>query len=263
MPTDTAAGLQAIAVIEVRKLQGAGQATGQDAHRATQAPPHDYGLESVTRGAARAAAFFLPLPGVPGPTFTTTDWHFHECQLQLAIVLRGQIDIWFAADRPQRVQAGELMVIPGGVPHLASNPSPDYSVLELTLPAGFTTVPCEAPSREGSRSGCVARLSASAARTPEGWSAGHYNRPDPITDDVWVSGFQYGTGEHQLAPGLGRTGILIVTAGSCVARAPGREQHRLNSFDALVIDAAEAAIAEATEDFAAVLVNLPTQTSKA
>ena len=57
-----------------------------------------------------------------------TGWHYHVCEAQFVYALKGWVDLEFEDGRRIRLQAGESLLIPGGVP------------------GEMGTVPCDRPS---------------------------------------------------------------------------------------------------------------------
>jgi quercetin dioxygenase-like cupin family protein len=122
-------------------------------HRATLGAVIDYGLPAVSGGVVRAIAT-RPDHFAALATWTSA-WHYHDCDLQLAAVIAGSIDVSFEADKVRRAAAGDLLFIPGGVVHDARAPSADYQVAEITFPGSFATTACEAPPAESVSAGLI------------------------------------------------------------------------------------------------------------
>ena len=76
----------------------------------------------------------------------STGWHYHVCDLQLVYVLNGWVDLEFEGGRVERVSAGGVLSIPGGMIHNEINVSPDFEALEVASPADMGTVPVAAPT---------------------------------------------------------------------------------------------------------------------
>ncbi|WP_066826409.1 cupin domain-containing protein [Sphingomonas mali] len=138
---------------------GGGSGDG-DAHRAVFGHLIDYRLQEATDGAARGVA---TVAGnfIDKPAFVS-DWHVHNCGMQIAIVLSGSLALGLADDLHVRAHAGEIMFIPGGVVHTALAPSADYQVLELTFPGEFGTTETDVPP---AGSGSQARVWGPSAAT--------------------------------------------------------------------------------------------------
>jgi len=138
---------RAVRIVRALGLEASTTAGDNDAHR-QGGPPPSYGLQEITGGKARAIALNLPVEGFPkrrrpsGQPMMETGWHYHNIDLQLAFISSGAIDIAYADGQWRRYEAGEILVIPGGVPHNAANASEDYGLVEFTLPGDFGTIPC-------------------------------------------------------------------------------------------------------------------------
>jgi quercetin dioxygenase-like cupin family protein len=78
-----------------------------------------------------------------------TGWHYHVCEAQFVYGLRGWVDLEFEDGRRIRLQAGESLLIPGGLKHNETGTSDEFELLEVTLPADMGTVPCERPAHLG------------------------------------------------------------------------------------------------------------------
>lgn len=75
-----------------------------------------------------------------------TGWHYHVCEAQFVYALKGWVDLEFEDGRTIRLQAGESLLIPGGLKHNEIATSAEFELLEVTLPADMGTVPCEKPA---------------------------------------------------------------------------------------------------------------------
>jgi quercetin dioxygenase-like cupin family protein len=74
-----------------------------------------------------------------------TGWHYHVCEAQFIYALKGWVDLEFEDGRTIRLQAGESMLIPGGMKHNEIATSTEIELLEVTLPGEMGTVPCDKP----------------------------------------------------------------------------------------------------------------------
>ena len=74
-----------------------------------------------------------------------TGWHYHVCEAQFIYALTGWVDLEFEDGRTIRLQAGESMLIPGGMKHNEIATSTEFELLEVTLPGEMGTVPCDKP----------------------------------------------------------------------------------------------------------------------
>ncbi len=75
-----------------------------------------------------------------------TGWHYHVCEAQFIYALKGWVDLEFEDGRSIRLQAGESMLIPGGMKHNEIATSSEFELLEVTLPGEMGTVPCDKPA---------------------------------------------------------------------------------------------------------------------
>jgi len=75
-----------------------------------------------------------------------TGWHYHVCEAQFIYALKGWVDLEFEDGRSIRLQAGESMLIPGGMKHNEIATSNEFELLEVTLPGDMGTVPCDKPA---------------------------------------------------------------------------------------------------------------------
>jgi quercetin dioxygenase-like cupin family protein len=116
------------------------------AHRSAAGWTIDYRLQEITVGRARAIS---TVPGhfVERPAFGSP-WHYHDCDLQVAMVLEGSIELGYQGETYTRAGKGDILFIPGHVLHDVSNPSADYQVAEITFPGSFGTVEASEPARD-------------------------------------------------------------------------------------------------------------------
>jgi len=75
-----------------------------------------------------------------------TGWHYHVCEAQFIYALKGWVDLELEDGRSIRLQAGESMLIPGGMKHNEIATSNEFELLEVTLPGDMGTVPCDKPA---------------------------------------------------------------------------------------------------------------------
>lgn len=87
----------------------------------------------------------LTLSAATGAMVTETGWHYHECEMQIGVITKGWIDLQYEDGTEVRLEAGDVMFVPGGVRHNELRTSADISGLEITIPAGMGTVPCAMP----------------------------------------------------------------------------------------------------------------------
>ncbi len=75
-----------------------------------------------------------------------TGWHYHTCEMQFVYMLRGWVDLEFAGEGVVRLEAGDSVMIPGGLPHQEIRTSDDFEILEVSVPAEMGTVACDKPA---------------------------------------------------------------------------------------------------------------------
>jgi uncharacterized protein YjlB len=75
-----------------------------------------------------------------------TGWHYHTCEMQFVYMLRGWVDLEFAGEGAVRLEAGDSVMIPGGLPHQEVRTSDDFEILEVSVPAEMGTVNCDPPA---------------------------------------------------------------------------------------------------------------------
>lgn len=117
-----------------------------EVHRAAIGGSVDYRLQEVTAGRIRA---FGTLPGnfVDKPRFASP-WHFHDCTMQIAVVLDGSVELGYREGQHARAQKGDVLFIPGQEVHDVGMLSSDYQILEITFPGTFATVEAPPPPRD-------------------------------------------------------------------------------------------------------------------
>ena len=75
-----------------------------------------------------------------------TGWHTHLCEGQFVYMLTGWIDLEFAGNRVERLEAGDSVYIPGNTPHNEIATSDSFELVEISVPADMGTKPCAPPS---------------------------------------------------------------------------------------------------------------------
>ncbi|MDF7775365.1 AraC family ligand binding domain-containing protein [Sphingomonas sp. AOB5] len=116
------------------------------AHRSAAGWTIDYKLQELTGGLARAIST-VPDQFAEKPAFGSP-WHYHDCDLQVALVLEGSIELGYRGDSYARAIKGDILFIPGHVLHDVSAPSADYQVAEITFPGSFGTTEATMPPRD-------------------------------------------------------------------------------------------------------------------
>ena len=100
----------------------------------------DLGVQDATGGKIRAQVMEA-LTGMTEPT----GWHVHHCEAQFVYVLKGWVDLEFEDGTRTRCEAGDAILIPGGMRHNEFGTSDDVEILELSVPGPMTTAACDAP----------------------------------------------------------------------------------------------------------------------
>lgn len=133
--------------------------SGGDTHRDAHNSVIDYRLQDIMGGTARSVGT------VPGfcedkPAFGSP-WHYHDCEMQIGIVLDGSVEMALADGEYTRIATGDIGMIPGGVIHDVSHPSADYLTTEFSFPGTFETI--DAPPPPAGSSSAAVKLGISAA----------------------------------------------------------------------------------------------------
>lgn len=81
---------------------------------------------------------------VSAPALKGTGWHVHSMS-QIFYVLRGWIDLSVDGQAPTRLVEGDAMCVANGMRHDVPVFSSDYRVLEMCLPADYSTTPTPPP----------------------------------------------------------------------------------------------------------------------
>ena len=63
----------------------------------------------------------------------------HHTEFQLVYILKGWIEFEYEGQGAVRLEAGSSVYQPPGIRHRELGHSPDIEMLEVVLPAGFTT----------------------------------------------------------------------------------------------------------------------------
>lgn len=99
----------------------------------------DLGVTAGSQGHMRAQ-ITAAKAGMTRPT----GWHYHECDSQFVYVLKGWLELEFATG-PVRLEEGDSIYIPGGLPHNETRTADAFEILEVSVPAEMGTKPCPAP----------------------------------------------------------------------------------------------------------------------
>lgn len=100
----------------------------------------DLGVTDGTNGRMRAQ-ITAATQGFSKPT----GWHYHVCDMQLVYMLEGWIDLEFEGEGIVRLEAGDSVMIPGGLPHQELRTSDSFRLLEVSCPAEMGTESCAPP----------------------------------------------------------------------------------------------------------------------
>ena len=102
----------------------------------------DLGIKAATRG--RVVAHVIR--AAAGKEFSSQP-HLHRTEFQLVYILKGWIEFEYEGQGVVRLEAGSCAYQPPGIRHRELGHSDDIEMLEVVLPAGFTTE--EVPSVDG------------------------------------------------------------------------------------------------------------------
>ncbi|MGB2817558.1 MAG: cupin domain-containing protein [Burkholderiaceae bacterium] len=94
----------------------------------------DLGIKGATEG--RVAAHVIR--AVPGAPFNGTP-HRHGVAFQLVYVLRGWVEFEYEGQGKVRLEPGSCVHQPPGIRHRELGHSDDLEMLEIVMPADFTT----------------------------------------------------------------------------------------------------------------------------
>ena len=104
----------------------------------------DLGVTDASNGAMRAQVT-RATQGLGKPT----GWHYHVCDQQLVYMLKGWVDLEFEDGRKIRLNAGDSLMIPGGMRHNETGTADELELLEISVPAKMDTVSCDPPAGMG------------------------------------------------------------------------------------------------------------------
>jgi quercetin dioxygenase-like cupin family protein len=94
----------------------------------------DLGIEAATDGAVVAHL----IRAVPGATFAGAP-HLHRTTFQLVYVLKGWIEFEYEGQGRVRLETGSCVYQPPSIRHREIAHSNDVEMLEIVMPAAFTT----------------------------------------------------------------------------------------------------------------------------
>ncbi len=101
----------------------------------------DLGVVDASGGQVRAQ-LMSATDGLSEPT----GWHYHVCDGQFIYMLSGWVDLAFGDGDTVRIEEGDSMYIPGGVPHNEIATSDGFELLEVSVPADMGTEVCDPPA---------------------------------------------------------------------------------------------------------------------
>ncbi len=135
------ASLRRAAEFRIEQKEQPGQA-----HRSAAGGLIDYRLQEITDSAMRA---ICTVPGnfADKPKFASP-WHFHDCDLQVALILDGSVELGYRGDTYARAEKGDILFIPGKTAHDVGSPSADYQIAEITFPGSFGTIETPMPAKD-------------------------------------------------------------------------------------------------------------------
>ena len=103
----------------------------------------DLGIDAATNGAIKAHIIHTTQPCPEGGSGA----HYHELAFQMVLVLvlagRSRV-LWFEDEGEIEFEKGDCWIQPPTIRHNVLDYSDDYEMLEITLPAQYTTVPVAA-----------------------------------------------------------------------------------------------------------------------
>jgi uncharacterized RmlC-like cupin family protein len=106
----------------------------------TYAHYRDLGIKDATGG--MALAHVIRFVGACDPKVVSKN-HTHACEFQMIYVLKGQITTEIAGHGRHVMNAGDSWLQPQGIVHKVLGYSDGCEVLEIVLPAEFTTIELE------------------------------------------------------------------------------------------------------------------------
>ncbi len=94
----------------------------------------DLGIKTATNGRVGAHV----IRAAAGSQFSSQP-HRHQTEFQMVYVLKGWIEFEYEGQGVVRLEAGSCVHQPPGIRHRECGHSSDIEMLEIVLPAGFTT----------------------------------------------------------------------------------------------------------------------------
>lgn len=69
----------------------------------------------------------------------TGQWHVHECSFQMIYILKGWVRFEYEGQGEKLLKPGDSVLQPAGIRHREIEHSPDLELIEIVLPADFST----------------------------------------------------------------------------------------------------------------------------
>ncbi len=99
----------------------------------------DLGIQNATQG--RVAVHVIR--AAAGQEFSSQP-HSHATEFQLVYILKGWIEFEYEGQGTVRLEAGSCVYQPPGIRHRELGHSADIEMLEIVMPAGFSTAEVDA-----------------------------------------------------------------------------------------------------------------------
>lgn len=100
----------------------------------------DLGLKHGTDGKVSANVTI-----VTNANSKPTGWHYHTCDVQFSIMLKGWFELQMEDGTTRRVNEGDTIFLKGGTKHNEIATSEEFEFIEILIPAQMDTVPCDPP----------------------------------------------------------------------------------------------------------------------
>lgn len=101
----------------------------------------DLGLNEATEGRIGARTMTIR-----AAMSEPTGWHYHTCEAQITLCLKGWADVVFEDGTEIRIKSGDFGYIPGGLLHNEVATSDDLEAIEINIPAKMGTVTVAPPT---------------------------------------------------------------------------------------------------------------------
>ncbi len=207
------------------------------AHRASMGRIIDYRLQDATSDMVRAIAtlpgHFEAIPKWGSP------WHYHECDLQIALILKGSLDIAYEHEAFSRASQGDILFIPGHVLHDVGGASSDYQVAEITFPGSFSTIEAEPPEPDAkSRGTTLAVRDARLVGEYDGLAIYRYTIAEDLGGQYSIRRYVRRRGEQSHGvwqQHADRYRMLFVTQGDVTVEVSGSRPAALKALDIAII----------------------------